>query len=141
MIEFTLNNQKIEFDETVDYADFYLDGGEPKLTKIDFKLMLEKMQDGEIPFESDYFVLVSRWVNEAPRKRSLKKMREEGMHVFTSEILFDGWEEGDNFIDSLERSGILAAKICEAYGVDPASPIRNSSDSPVSTKDFIDVKK
>ncbi len=110
MKQFQINEKTIEFDETNEYLDFFLEGGKQKLAKIDFGKMLESVQSGQIPIDDklkEYMQYLQRWTKEAPRKRFYRKMRAEGFTVLSTEQFFDG-ESGEETIDKLENTGKFA---------------------------------
>ena len=118
----TIEGVEFEFDETLPYNEFHLDRGNPQFLSMDMSGILELTASGELPYEVSYFRHLSRWVYAAPRKRNLRAMRASGMNVLTTEMLFDGWEQADAFIDGLENTGLLAARLLEATGHKPFGP-------------------
>lgn len=99
MIQFTLNGKKVQFDDSLRYADFWVDGPQnPRAVEIDMKGLLSGLQDGSIPWDEvlpspllsmkDQFRLLSRWVNEAPRKRNYRNLYLTGVVNLSTEYFF-----------------------------------------------------
>lgn len=137
MVEFRLGDppQVVEFDDTLRYADFYVntEGGQrvPEALEINMQGMLEVLQKAEIPWNElkDTFRLLSRWVHEAPRKRGYRDLALSGIKNLSNEFFFEDWDEGGDFIDRLENSGRIAVEVLRCYGETPVGPITN--DDPV----------
>lgn len=124
-MRYLLNNKVIDVEDGFDYLDFYLENGQPQLVKIKWDQLLALLESDPSQW-SDVEELVrhlSRWVNEAPRKRMYRQMILDGFSVLTTEIFFDKHPEGFEIIEALERTGELAARICEAFGTTPMKPL------------------
>jgi hypothetical protein len=147
MIEFTLNGKKLQFDDSLRYADFWVDGPRnPRAVEIDMKGLLSGLQDGSISWDGDgdtlsmkdQFRLLSRWVNEAPRKRNYRNLYLTGIVNLSTEYFFEDWEDGGNFIDYLENTGHVAVAVLACYGVQPVGPIQNDDPTtPVKTSEIL----
>lgn len=111
----------VQLDETKKYYDFYRVKGQPQLVEINLQSMLEKLANGELPVDSDFkehLQYLARWTVEAPRKRSLRKMRLEGINVITTDALFEEEKDGEQIIENLENTGKFAEYFLkEVYGV------------------------
>jgi len=119
MAEYNINNKKIELDADKTYLDFYRANGQGNLVEINLEGMLGAIQSGELLVDDDlrkHMQYLQRWEIDAPRKRALRKMKLSGMHVLTSDELFEN-EDGEKIIDNLENTGIFAAYFLnEVYG-------------------------
>lgn len=132
----TLNGREIEFDEKLDYLDFFLNGPQQNLVGVNFPLAVEMLQRGERVEEViNELFLLSRWVNEAPRKRHFRIMIKEGFNVLSTEQFFLG-DDGPAILDALERTGKLAAQICEAYDREPMRPVYSPGPDPIPLNEF-----
>ena len=108
--------REIEFDETLKYADFYLDDGKPGFDIYDMPTLLTKL--GAPPLDQDwpeFFQYLARWVRDAPRKRFYREMKLKGYTVLSGEFFFEDQEDGEERIDWLENSGKLAVRVLEAF--------------------------
>lgn len=110
MIEYIINGQPLQFDETLQYCDFIVDDGIPTPYGIDMLRMLPLLASGELEWEPEPFQMLSRWVHEGPRKRFFRNMILEGHTVLSGEHFFEHVIGGD-FIDWLENSGHLAVQL------------------------------
>lgn len=127
MRTFQLNGKPFEFNEELEYYDFFLTDRQPNLVVVNWPVLLEKLQSGEILWDeaTQKFVFdMSRWVNEAPRKRFYRNMRREGMTVISTEYFFEA-DGGEKIIDALENCGVVASALCRHYDVEPMKPIKH----------------
>jgi len=141
MKTYTINGiMVIEFDETLDYYDFYVSGGKSDLVSVDFQFLLSSLESGEVEWEEslrDQVRLMSRWIHEAPRKRGFRDMIRQGITVASAEHFFEQ-DGGEEIIDAFERTGHLAVKILGAYGVKPVGKIKhNDPITPTSTEEIL----
>lgn len=120
MKEYNINNKKIELDTEKTYLDFYWEGNQPQLVNINLEKMLEAFQSQQIPLDEetkDYMAYLSRWKEDAPRKRGKRMLRKQGFTVLTTDYLFEE-DGGEEIIDNLENTGVFAAYFLEqVYGV------------------------
>lgn len=137
---FTINGKTVELDETLEYADFHVEGNKPVAHYVNWEWLLESLESGKIKWDCatvDNLRMLSRWVREAPRKRHFRKMRLEGFTVLSTEFFFEQ-EGGDKFIDALERSGQMAAKVLAVYGLEPVGPIKQDNPlRPTTTEEIL----
>lgn len=135
MTTYQLADKPFDFNEELEYFDFFLTNREPNLVQVNWGILLEKLQDGSIPWDDatrQFVYDLSRWVNEAPRKRFYRNMRREGMAVISTEYFFEA-DGGEKVIDALENSGVVAAALCRHYDVEPMQPIKHDDPfNPVS---------
>ena len=139
MRTFTINGRTIELDESLPHSDFWIQEGQPRAADINWESLLECLESGELKWNCetiDHFRLLSRWVNEAPRKRRFRELKRSGIPVISPEYFFEA-DGGDEFIDALERTGQMAAKVLEAHGVKPVGPIKNEGPRPVDAKEIL----
>jgi hypothetical protein len=140
MQTYRINGTSIDFDDTLEYSDFFLEAGKPKAVRIDWTFILSGLQDGSIPWDKtaiDEVRLLSRWINEAPRKRFYRDMIRQGVTVASAEYFFEA-DGGDKFIDALENSGKIAIKVLAAYGVEGVKPINHTDPiAPTPTADIL----
>lgn len=132
MHTYNINGRQIEFDDTKLYLDFFLMEGDPQLLRVDWKMILEKIEAGELEWDDDlknFIRPMSRWVHEAPRKRFYRDMQLKGANVMSTEYFFANNEQGGEWIDALENSGNMAARLCEAFSVEPMRPIKQDDPS------------
>jgi hypothetical protein len=135
---FRLNEQDVEIDETLTYAEFFVNDGKPNFFKFDLIKLLTEMEAGNIEFKNakKELKLLSRWVKEAPRKRFFRKEKQDGMPVLSTEYFFEDIDEGEEMINMLENSGRAAVKILAAYGEGPMGEIENTGPDPVSGEEL-----
>lgn len=120
--------KSIEFDETLTYADFHVvEGLKPVFQTYDMTALFSSVESEATPFEPDFFRYMARWVIEAPRKRFFRKMKLEGAQVMSNEFFFEDCDNGEEMLDWLENAGKLAARVLEAFNVDPPKPITNTN--------------
>jgi len=135
MKTFQIDGKPFEYNEELEYLDFYLTDRQPNLVQVNWPVLLERLQDGSLAWDeaTQTFVYeMSRWVNEAPRKRFYRNMILEGMQVICTEYFFEQ-DGGDKIIDGLENCGVVSAALCRHYGIEPMAPIKNDdSFNPVS---------
>jgi hypothetical protein len=127
MKTFQINGKPFEYNEELEYLDFYLEDRKPNLMQVNWPVLLERLENGTLLWDEGMQKFVhdmSRWVNEAPRKRFYRKMKREGMVVICTEYFFEQ-DGGDKIIDGLENCGVVAAALCRHYGVEPMAPIKN----------------
>lgn len=128
MKTYQLLNRSFEYDDSLEYFDFYLiDNRSPNLVEVNWDVLLSRLADGTILWDDatvKFVRLLSRWVHEAPRKRFYRNMILEGMKVICTEYFFEQ-EGGDKVIDNLENTGKVAVALCNHYGVTPMDPIEN----------------
>lgn len=140
MKTFTINGKTVELDETLEYADFWVEGNKPVGVYLDWGALLEPLESGKIKWDCatvDHFRMLSRWVREAPRKRHYRKMKLEGFTVLSTEYFFEQ-EGGDKFIDALERSGQMAAKVLACFGLESVGPIKQDNPlRPTTTEEIL----
>lgn len=121
---YQLSGKPFEFDESLEYFDFYLENQKPQLMSLNWDAFLSKCE--EVPPSVDVLKLIqdlSRWINEAPRKRFYREMKLSGTVVLSSEYFFE--EDGGNkIIDGLENTGKVAFALCNHYGIAAMSPIK-----------------
>lgn len=126
-----LNGHKLEFDESLTYADFSVNSGKPEPTQIDMKQVLAHVESGKFTWEmmKNEFRMWSRWVEEAPRKRFFRHRILAGDigALLSTEFFFHDWEKGEEFIDCLENTGKLAARVLECFNTKPAKSITNTN--------------
>lgn len=137
-MNFNLNGQVIEIDENLPYAEFFVNDGKPNFHQFDLIRLLKEMESGDVEFDKakKELKLLSRWVTEAPRKRTYRNMKLEGMTVVSSEYFFDEEEKGEEMIDMLENSGHAAVKILAAYDEEPMGDITNEGPDPVGGEEL-----
>lgn len=125
MKTFNINSRQVEFDETLEYADFWVEGPKPCLAAVNWNAILVGLQSGEYTWTQlgEHIKQLSRWVHEAPRKRHYRQMKLDGFSVLSGEFFFENWDKGAEFINALENTGKLAARVCEAYSVEPMRPL------------------
>jgi hypothetical protein len=137
MKTYQLLDRSFEYDDSLEYFDFYLTDRKPNLATVNWDVLLSRLADGTILWDDATVQFVrelSRWVHEAPRKRFYRNMILEGMQVICTEYFFEQ-EGGDKVIDNLENTGKLAVALCAHYGVAPMEPIKNDDPfNPVSLK-------
>ena len=135
MKTYQLLDRPFEYDDSLEYFDFYLTDRKPNLVAVNWDVLLSRLADGTILWDDATVQFVrelSRWVHEAPRKRFYRNMILEGMQVICTEYFFEQ-EGGDKVIDNLENTGKLAVALCDHYGVVPMEPIKNDDPfNPVS---------
>lgn len=151
-MQITLNNQTFEFDNVAKYLEFSVDNGEPKLVAIAWERIFDILQQsdqlrGTLKPEAfleqmkvtleflEQIKFLSRWVNDAPRKRFYRDMKRSGAQILSFEYFFEQ-DGGDEIIDGLERTGNLAAKVCLIYGVEPMKPIEHNSSEVIPADDY-----
>lgn len=128
MKTFKINNTVIEFDETLQYMEFFLQNTVPTLFNFNWKAVLKDLETDEIGWNTETiqgFKFLSRWIHEAPRKRNYRKLALAGTKILSPEEFFLE-EDGAEIIDALERTGKLAAEVLKAYGLEPVGPITNA---------------
>lgn len=125
---YLINNETVEFDETLTYCDFLLENGVGNVTNINWVKILEYLEQNRWEEIKQIIWELSRWANEAPRKRMYHEMIKNGMHVVSNEQFF---LENKEIIDYLENTGKLAKQICEIYKLDPMKPIRYEGQAPI----------
>jgi hypothetical protein len=135
MRTFNINGTDIELDEDVEYCDFFVEDGQPKFLQMRMHDILGDLESGKMEWEYALpnIKLMSRWVNEAPRKRHYRKLKLEGYSVVSSEYFFENYPQGDEFIDALERTGKVAEQILAAYGEEPVPPIQQDDPDRLAT--------
>lgn len=130
MKTFKLKDCVFEFNESVEYSDFYLENCKPIFKKILFDKLLEFLQENPENFKTieSEIRLMTRWIQEAPRKRFFRKQIKDGMNVMSSEYFFENMDDkkAEDLFRSLENTGHLAAKICEIYNCNPVGDIKNT---------------
>lgn len=127
MKTYQLLDRSFEYDDSLEYFDFYLTDRKPNLATVNWDVLLSRLADGTILWDDATVQFVrelSRWVHEAPRKRFYRNMILEGMQVVCTEYFFEQ-EGGDKVIDNLENTGKVAVALCVHYGVVPMEPIKN----------------
>lgn len=127
MKTYQLLDRSFEYDDSLEYFDFYLTDRKPNLVAVNWDVLLSRLADGTILWDDATVQFVrelSRWVHEAPRKRFYRNMILEGMQVVCTEYFFEQ-EGGDKVIDNLENTGKVAVALCVHYGVVPMEPIKN----------------
>jgi hypothetical protein len=127
MRAFKLNGKLVTVDDTLKYADFYLEDGQPTMGEVDWLSMLSDLESGKICWDEDVadtIRMISRWIHQAPRKRFYRNLKREGVMVLSTEYFFEE-EGGDKFIDAFENSGHVAAAVLRAYGLEPVGPIKH----------------
>lgn len=151
-MQITLNKQTFEFDNTLNYLEFSVDNGQPKLVGIAWERIFDILQQsdqllGTLKAEAflekmkstleflEEIKYLSRWVNDAPRKRFYRDMKRTGVQVLSLEYFFEQ-DGGDEIVDGLERTGVLAAKVCVIYGVEPMKPIEHNSSEVIPVDDY-----
>lgn len=129
---YKLNGTTVEVDDSLECCDYFLIQGRPQLNKISWDKLLLKLESGEMEWDAETQKVVrdlSRWVNEAPRKRQYRdeiiKGSLMGVGALASTENFFPMPGGDKIIDALENTGKIAAMICEAYGVEPMRPLNH----------------
>jgi len=132
MTTFQINGQTIEFDETLSYADFWVDGSSYVFAWIQWDKILTALSEGR---EWDagirrFVKLLSRWVHEAPRKRVYRGLKMSGVTVVSSEFFFEQ-QGGDEMINSLESTGKFAVRLLEVYDESPMEPIKHEGRNPI----------
>lgn len=119
MAEYNIRGKKVELDTSKEYFDFFRQDGRGCLVQISLEGMLEAVQSGKVPVDDslkEHIKYLQRWETEAPRKRMLREMRRSGMHVITSDALFEQ-DGGEEIIANLENTGSFAAYFLrEVYG-------------------------
>lgn len=119
MVVYVINGKKIELDTNKIFLDFYWQNRQGQLVQINLEEVLGAIQSGKLPVDDDLkeqMRYLRRWETDAPRKRSLREMRRSGMHVMTSDALFEQ-DGGEEIIDNLENTGVFAAYFLrEVYG-------------------------
>ena len=111
MAEYVIDDKKIELDTSKTYLDFYRENGQGQLVQINLEDMFGAIQSGELPVDDglrEHMQYLRRWETDAPRKRGLREMRRSGMHVMTTDALFEQ-DGGEEIIDNLENTGVFAA--------------------------------
>jgi len=138
MKTFTINGTVIEYDDSVEYYEFFVQDTKPQLLTMMWEKILGQLESGEMAWDENKqnLKLLSRWVIEAPRKRFYRKMILEGHTVASTEYFFEQ-EGGDEFIDGLERTGKIAAEILRAYGEEPVAPIQQDDPTRPTTIDEV----
>lgn len=127
MKTYQLLDRSFEYDDSLEYFDFYLTDRKPNLVAVNWDVLLSRLADGTILWDDATVQFVrelSRWAHEAPRKRFYRNMILEGMQVVCTEYFFEQ-EGGDKVIDNLENTGKVAVALCVHYGVVPMEPIKN----------------
>jgi len=127
MKTYQIADKPFEFDDSKKYFDFYLTDRKPNLVEVNWDALLSRLQDGSIQWDeatTQFVKDLTRWVNEAPRKRFYRKMRLDGMTVVSTEYFFEE-EGGEEIIDNFENTGKVAVALCQHYGVEPMAPIKH----------------
>ena len=125
MKEYLVFGEKIQFDPTKKYLDYYLSHGRGCLNVINLEGLLDSLQSGTIPVDEDlrhYMEYLKRWEVDAPRKRMCRALRASGALVLSTDNYFEE-EGGDQIIDGLENTGRFAAYFYQAIfkGVPPST--------------------
>ncbi len=108
MTTYQIAGKQVEFDGSKPYMDFSRKDG--NVYSIDIGQLLDQLQAGQLPVDDSLKGLMEyfqSWKTEAPRKRSLRKMRADGFIVATAEQLFDG-DCGEEILEGLENTGEFA---------------------------------
>jgi hypothetical protein len=118
---YTINGKAITFDGTKTYHEYYLNDGHGELSSIDFVAMLDAMQSGKIAIDASleqFLTTMSRWIVEAPRKRTFREIKTKKLAmVLSSENFFDEEPDGDKIIDGLYNTGKFAGYLLhELFG-------------------------
>lgn len=111
MKTYKINKKNIIIDDKKTYMDFVVVNDEPKLIVIDFLGILEKIESGDLITNDsfkEFLTLLTRWVNDAPRKRFYRNMIREGCNVLSTDQFFID-DNGEEIINNLENTG----KLCE----------------------------
>lgn len=91
MKTYQLLDRSFEYDDSLEYFDFYLTDRKPNLVAVNWDVLLSRLADGTILWDDATVQFVrelSRWVHEAPRKRFYRNMILEGMQVVCTEYFF-----------------------------------------------------
>lgn len=124
MKKYVIKGKSIQVDETQRYCDYAIPEG---LSTIDFPLLLEHLENGSLSIDTpgkfeDFLYPLTRWVNEAPRKRFYRKLVIEGkglVMIGSGENYFVEDPDGDKIINDLEATGKLAVYLRkELFGLD-----------------------
>jgi len=142
MKTYTINGTDIVLEDVMYYEFFIGDNDEPQFLTMKWDKILSQLESGKMNWESNKpnIMMLSRWVNEAPRKRRYRDLMREGHPVASTEYFFEA-DGGDEFIDGLERTGKLAAEVLRAYGEEPVGPIVQDDPSRPATIDEVLGKK
>jgi hypothetical protein len=130
---YIINEKAIQIDERQRYCEYTTKG----LDIIDFPRLLEALENGSISIDKpakfeDFLKPLTRWINEAPRKRFFRKMMNEynGMIIMGSENFFTDDPDGDKIIDDLEATGKLAVYLRkELFGIDDVIQVEEYAQS------------
>ncbi len=109
MKKYNINGIEITLDISKSYLDFYIESGAQRLIQVNLEGMLNDVQKGKYPINEfkQYMGFLKRWAFDAPRKKLLKKLKQEGYNVTDSQQLFE-MQDGDYILDSLENTGKFA---------------------------------
>lgn len=128
-VKYNIGGKEIMLDVNKIYLDFYRVGGEDKIEDLNFEALLKAVQSEKIPVDEGLktqMVYLQRWVIDAQRKRSLRKLRRLGVCVMTTDELFEG-VGGEEIIDRLENTGFFADYfIKEIFGEE--EPVEQTAD-------------
>jgi hypothetical protein len=108
-----------EFDETIEYYDFFIEANQPRLVSVDFDVMLGDFALGQrnvVDFR-EMFILLDRWLRDVPRKKFYRNMVKNGAVVCSNEYWFDDLpdEQAEEIFTRLENSGKLARRFLEVF--------------------------
>jgi hypothetical protein len=139
MKSYTIDGTRVEIDETKTYYDCTT----TSLGKIDFPRLLGVLEAGTVSIDglSDWLYLLTRWVNEAPRKRFYRGLAKKGAIMMGSENFFVDDENGDEIIDGLENTGKVAVYLRKVlFNVDKTPEVEEYASDPnphFSMKDLL----
>jgi hypothetical protein len=141
MKSYTINGVPFEYDETLPYADFYVDAEGGHLIGIDFDKFILGLQSGQWPLEEfkEVLVLLDRWERDVPRKRFYRGMVKAGSHVLSGEYWFENVpdDEAEKIFTALENSGKVARRLLEVIEPNLAQKCKEDRYHP-ATKHYIE---
>ncbi len=118
MRTYSIKGVSFEYDESLQYLDFFVNPG-PNLVEIRWDTLLEAFRDGKIQAEQlEYeMVMLDRWHRDVPRKRFYRKMVKEGFGVLSGEYWFENMpdEKAEEIFTGLTNSAVVARKFLETF--------------------------
>lgn len=141
MKSFTINGVVFEYDDTLEYMDFWVDNEGGHLVDMRWDVMLSMLAEGKVKLEEldEPLILMDRWIRDVPRKRFYRGLIKQGAHVMSDEFWFNEEtdEDAEKIFQGLENTGNLARKFLEMFRPELAQKCRDDRYHP-ATKHYID---
>jgi hypothetical protein len=125
-----INEKMIEVDETKKYCEYTTVG----LYEINFINLLKSLESENIKIDEfpAFLYILTRWINEAPRKRFYRdlQLKNKNVQMLSGENFFLE-EGGDKIIDNLENTGKLAVYLRkELFGLETVPDVKEYAIDP-----------